>query len=177
MEFIAELKGVPSGFSQDLQECLPGLLDVVDNLRFLLELGSEIVRGVDFDPNRMREIACADFMNWSNAVEYLLGKNVEQEQAQRVVEQLSQYCKTRHKFFSDLALSEWQQFSPAFEADVYEYVTMDESVGAFCSFGGSSKNQVEAAHERAKQSVDMDQQRIPARMQQAPNPQAQLSHG
>lgn len=177
LEFITELKGVPSGFSQDLQECLPGLLDVVDNLRFLLELASEIVRGVDFDPQRMREIACADFMNWTNAVEYLAIKGVEEEQAQRVIDNLSHYCKQRNKYFSDLALSEWQQFSPAFEADVYEYVTMDESVGTFCSFGGSSKNQVESASERAKQHVNMDRQRIPARMQKATNPQAQLSHG
>lgn len=177
MEFISELKAVPSGFSQDLQECLPGLVDVVDNLRFLLELGSEIVRGVDFDPERMREIACADFMNWTNAVQYLAEKGVEEEHAQRVIEQLSQYCKARKKFFSDLALSEWQQFSPAFEADVYEHVTMDESVGAYCSFGGSSKDQVVTALVRSRQHVNMDQQRIPSRMQQAQNPQAQLSHG
>lgn len=177
MEFISELKAIPSGYSQDLQECLPGLLDVVENLRFLLELGTEIVRGVDFDAKRMREVACADFMNWTNAVEYLAMKGVEEDQAQRVVENLSQYCKTRNKFFSDLALSEWQQFSPAFEADVYDYVTMDESVGAFCSFGGSSKDQVESALERAKQHLNIDQQRIPSRMQSVANLQAQSLRG
>jgi argininosuccinate lyase len=173
MEFIAELKAVPSGYSQDLQECLPGLLDMVENLRFLLELATEIVRGVDFDPKRMREVACADFMNWTNAVEYLVNKGVDEERAQKALENLSHYCKTRNKFFSDLALSEWQQFSPAFDADVYEYVTMDESVGAFCSFGGSSKEQVEAALERARQHLNIDQQRVPARMQAVANPQAQ----
>jgi argininosuccinate lyase len=177
MEFIAELKGVPSGYVQDLQECLPGLLDVVENLRFLLELATEIVRGVDFDATRMREVACADFMNWSNAVEYLVTHGVEDDQAQKIVENVSHYCKTRKKYFSDLALSEWQQYSPAFEADVYQYVTMDESVGAFCSFGGSSQNQVEAALERAKQHLNIDQQRVPARMQPVSNPQAQPLHG
>lgn len=161
MEFIAELKAVPSGYSQDLQECLPGLLDVVENLRFLLELATEIVRGVDIDKNRMREVACADFMNWTNAVEYLLNHGVDEERAQKVVENLSNYCKTRNKYFSDLALSEWQQFSPVFENDVYDYVTMEESVGAFCSFGGSSKDQVESALARAKEHLSDDEKRIP----------------
>jgi argininosuccinate lyase len=80
------------------------------------------------------------------------------------MEHLSHYCKTRHKYLSDLALSEWQQYSPVFEADVYEYVTMEESVGAFCSFGGSSKDQVELALARAKEHLSKDMNKLPQRI-------------
>lgn len=161
MEFISQLKALPSGYSQDLQECLPGLFDMVENLKLTLDLGAALLRGIDIDEKRMREVACADFMNWTNAVEYLISHGVEEDHAQRVVENLSNYCKTRNKYLSDLALSEWQQFSPAFEADVYDYVTMEESVGAFCSFGGSSKDQVELALARAKDALSMDEKRLP----------------
>jgi argininosuccinate lyase len=174
MEFIMELKAVPSGFSQDLQECLPGLLDVVDSLRFLLELATEIVRGIDIDSQRMREVACADFPNWTNTIEYLVTRGVEDDRAQKIVENLSHYCKTRKKFLSDLALSEWQQFSPAFEADVYEYVTTEESVGDYCSLGSSSQDQVELALARAKEHLSADEKRVPARMQPAANSQQHL---
>lgn len=177
VEFISELKAVPSGYSQDLQECLPGLLDVVENLRFLIELATEIVRGIDIDPKRMREVACADFMNWTNAIDYLITHGVEPERADKIIEHLSHYCKTRKKYLSDLALSEWQQFSPAFEADVYEYVTSEESVGEFCSFGGSSKDQVESALARAREHLSADEKRVPKRMQAVQNPQAQPMPG
>lgn len=116
---------------------------------------------IDF--NRMREVACADFMNWTNDVEYLIARDIDSDHAQRVVENLSSYCKTRNKFFADMSLKEWQQFSPAFEADVYDYVTTEESVGPSCSFGGSSKDQVELALTRAKESLNMDESRMPAR--------------
>ena len=164
MEFISELKGVPTGFSQDLQECLPGLLDVVENLKFVLELASAMVTGIDIDEKRMKEIACADMLNSANAMDYLISKGVELERAQKVMEHLAHYCKTRHKYLSDLALSEWQQYSPVFEADVYDYVTMEESVGAFCSFGGSSKDQVELALARAKEHLSNDVNTLPKRI-------------
>jgi hypothetical protein len=40
---------------------------------------------------------------------------------------------------------------------------MEESVGAFCSFGGSSKDQVELAVNRAKDSLTRDEKLLPAR--------------
>jgi argininosuccinate lyase len=167
MEFVAQLKALPSGFSQDLQECLPGLFDICYNLKFILDLASALLGGIDVDAKRMREIACADLMNWSNAVDYLVNHGVEREKAQKVVENLSNYCQTRSKFLSDLSLSEWQQFSPAFESDVYEFVTMEESVRSFCSFGGSSTEQVQMALERCKSALQADGKRVPSRPQGA----------
>jgi hypothetical protein len=38
---------------------------------------------------------------------------------------------------------------------------MEESVGAFCSFGGSSKEQVELAINRSKESLQSDRKRLP----------------
>ncbi len=163
MEFICQLKALPSGYSQDLQECLPGLFEVVENLKFLLELAAVLLSGLDIDAKRMREVACADLLNGSNALDYLVARGIDDEKAAKVVESLISYCRTRNKYLSDLALSEWQQFSPAFEADVYEYVTMEESVGAFCSFGGSSKEQVELALQRAREALTKDTKRIPGK--------------
>jgi argininosuccinate lyase len=161
MEFIADFKALPSGFSQDLQECLPGLFEIVHNLKFILDLSRALLGALEIDAKRMKEVACADLMNWSNAIGYLTTRGVELDRAQKIVEYLAEYCKKRNKFLSDLALSEWQQFSPMFEADVYDYVTMEESVGAFCSFGGSSKDQVELAINRSKECLQTDLARVP----------------
>lgn len=163
IEFICDLKGLPSGYSQDLQECLPGMFEIANTLKFILDLASALLAGIDVDAKRMREIACADLMNWSNAVDYLVNHGVEEEKAQKVVENLSEYCKTRNKFLSDLSLSEWQQFSPAFESDVYDYVTMEESVSSFCSFGSSSKDQVQLALDRCKSGLQADSKLMPAK--------------
>lgn len=160
MEFIVQLKAITTGFSQDLQECVLGLADIVDTLNILLDLAAGILPGIELDTERMREVACADLVNVSNALDYLVSHGVSREIANRVVEQLGVYCRTRNKYLSDLGLNEWQQFSPAFEEDIYEHVNMEESVGAFCSFGGSSKAQVELAMSRARDCCESDLKRL-----------------
>lgn len=156
MEFLSQLKAVPSGFSHDLIECLPSLFESQANLESLLELAAGILPGIGVDGARMKEIACSDLVNMSSAIDYLLAKNIDRKTAHRAVEALGKYCRARNKYLSDLALSEWTQFSPAFDADIYDHVTMEASVGAFCSFGGSSLDQVESAIERARTQLERD---------------------
>jgi argininosuccinate lyase len=155
-EFMYELKALPIGYSQDLQECLPGLFDVVDTLKLLLEIASALLPGIRINEERMREMACADMLNGLSAMQYLIDRGITEDRAAKVVEQLSSYCRQRQKYLSDLALSEWQQFSPAFESDVYEYVTMEQSVEAYCSYGATSRDQVEQSLVRAREALALD---------------------
>ncbi len=160
MEFITELKAVPTGFSQDLQESIPGIADVAETLRLLLELAAGILPGIEPDQLRMKEVACADLVNVGNALDYLLERGVEKNIAVRSLEHLSTYCRTRNKYLSDLSLNEWQRYSPAFEMDIYEHISMEDSIGAYCSFGGSSTEQVELALTRAREALQKDEQRL-----------------
>jgi len=75
------------------------------------------------------------------------------------------YCQERHKYLSDLALNEWQQFSPAFDNEIYSYVTLEESVGGRTSFGGTSQEQVSQALTRAGEILNQDQLRLPQHAQ------------
>jgi argininosuccinate lyase len=163
LEFVAQLKALPIGYSQDLQECLKGLFDVTATLNSLIELSCDLLPGIEIDANRMRERACADLTNVGNAFSYLISKGISEEQASKTVESIGNYCQTRNKYLSDLELNEWQQFSPAFETDVYEHVTVEESVGAICSFGGSSIDQVELALNRANEILANDAEELSKR--------------
>lgn len=168
MEFITELKAVPTGFSQDLQESIPGLADVAETLRLLIELSVGILPGIEPDEIRMKEVACADLVNVGNALDYLLEHGVEKDIAIRAVEHLTTYCRNRNKYLSDLSLSEWQTFSPAFEVDIYDHVSMEESIGAYCSFGGSSTDQVELAMQSAREALQRDELRLTEQKNKAP---------
>jgi argininosuccinate lyase len=160
MEHLTQLKAIPLGYSQDLQESLPGLFQSAEIMRELLNLASVMIPNVEIDAERMREMACADMLNATNAKNYLVSRDIPEDKASKVMEALTNYCKARGKYFSDLSLSEWQQFSPAFENDIYQYVTMENSVASFCSFGGSSREQVEFALSRAAEVLTRDQERV-----------------
>jgi argininosuccinate lyase len=160
MTFLSQLKGLPMGYCQDLQESLPGLFDSVDVLKLLLELTVLTLPALEFDAGKMKEMASADLTNAANAVDFLVTRGIPQEKAAKIVDSMVSYCKQRHKYLADLALSEWQQFSPAFDAEIYEHVTIEESVGAQMSYGGTAQVQVSQALERARQTLEADRQRL-----------------
>jgi argininosuccinate lyase len=162
IEFIATLKSIPSGYCHDLQECMPGLLELVDNLRFLLELTRAVLPAIEFNAERMKDMASADLTNASAAMEFLIDGGMPADKAGKTVEQLVKYCKQRNKGLADLALSEWQQFSPAFDQEIYKHVTVEQSVGQLTSFGGTGHEQVIAALAQARQSVHEDRSLLPA---------------
>ena len=164
--FLGQLSKLPMGYCQDLQESLPGLFDAVDALRTLLELATVLLPALEFDAEKMKEMASADLTNAANAVDYLVVRGIAQDKAAKIVESLVKYCKDRHKYLGDLALSEWQQFSPAFDEEIYQHVTIEESVGSQTSYGGTAPVQVQQALERARQALASDRNRLPNRAAQ-----------
>lgn len=160
VSFLTQLKALPMGFCDDLQECLPGLVDIVSCLHSLLSLAASVLPAVVVNAKRMQEAANADLTNAGNALDYLLSRGLSAEKASEVVEALVHYCKDRHKYLSDLALSEWQHFSPAFDQEIYSFVTLEESLSGRSSFGGTSQEQVSQALNRARTNFEQDQKRL-----------------
>lgn len=160
IEFVVQLKAITTGYSLDLQECVLGLADNFDTLNLLLDLLTGLLPGMELDNNRMREVACADLVNVSNTLNYLVAKGVSRDVGSRIVEQLASYCKARNKYLSDLGPNEWKQFSPAFEMDIYDHVAVEASVGEFCSLGGSSRDQVELGLNKSRELIEADNRKL-----------------
>jgi argininosuccinate lyase len=161
-EFLAELKAIPLGYCQDLQECMPGLIDIVDNLNDILEIARIIIPAVQVDAKRMRAAASQDSTNFDNAVDFLVNKGIPHENAKIIVESLTQYCLQRNKTLADLGLNEWRQFSAAFDDDVYKHVTIEDSRSSTASIDPVTNVQVAEALERADNLLKLDRSRLPA---------------
>jgi argininosuccinate lyase len=155
-QFLNELKGLSVSYSQDLQECLPGLLDVVENLKFILELSCVLLPAFKFDTNRMKILASSDLTNASHAVDFLAERDIAPDKASKIIDAILAYCRDRSKALPDLTLNEWIQFSPAFNEDIYNYVTVEESVDSRTSYGGTGGEQVEQSVKRAAELVNSD---------------------
>ena len=161
-EFLTELKGLPVSYTGDLKECMPGLLDVVENLRFSLKIATTLLPAFKFDLERMHAQARADLTNSVKAMDYLLERNIPHDKVKEILAAVGDYCKKRHRQLSDLSPSEWQQFSPAFENDIYDYLTVADSIESLTSFGGTASMQVMQATERASSRLLADRDSLPA---------------
>jgi argininosuccinate lyase len=155
-QFLNELKGLSVSYSQDLQECLPGLLDVVENLQFILELIYVLLPAFKFDTIRMQTLASSDLTNAGHAVDFLIERDMAPDKASKVIDAILTYCRERTKSLPDLTLNEWIQFSPAFNEDIYNYVKVEESVDSRTSYGGTGGEQVEQSLKRTVQLHETD---------------------
>jgi len=160
-EFLSQLKGLPVSYTGDIKENLPGAVDMVENLRFVMELTATVLPAFKFDVKRMLLQANIDLTNAGFAFDYLVDHGVSQEKAREVMESVVDYCHKRARQLTDLTPSEWQQFSPAFDHDLYTSLTVEESVQTCTSFGGTATDAVTASLERAQGRFKADLGRLP----------------
>jgi len=160
-EFLSQLKGLPVSYTGDIKESLPGAVDMVENLRFVMELTATLLPEFKFDVQRMLEQANVDLTNAGFAFDYLVDHGLSQEKARETMEAVVDYCRKRSRQLTDLTPSEWQQFSPAFDRDLYVNLTVEESVQTCTSFGGTATDAVTASLARAKDRYAADQGRLP----------------
>lgn len=104
----------------------------------------------------MQLLASSDLTNAGHAVDFLVERDLPPNKASKVVEELLVYCRERTKSLPDLTLNEWIQFSPAFNEDIYNYVTVEESVDSRTSYGGTGGFQVEQSLRRAVDQLESD---------------------
>ena len=72
----------------------------------------------------MEKGASGGFTNATDCADYLVKKGVAFRDAHKVVGELVAYCLNEKKALLDLSLEELRKFHPAFEADVFEDLSM-----------------------------------------------------
>ncbi len=126
---MTTFRGLPTGATAELFECLDTVNEMRSKLHSVLLNIAAIFPALIFDTKRISESSEMDMINRGNAVDYLIEKGFTPDKAVSLVEPLVEYCRKRQRSMSDLAPAEWQEFSPAFDHDIYKYVIPDKSTG------------------------------------------------
>ena len=142
---LTVLKGLPLSYNRDLQEDKEGLFDAVDTAQATVAVMTELVRGLRFHPDRMRAAAAGRYLNATDATDYLAVKGLPFREAHAVVGRLVGYCLRRGCPIEALPVDELKRFSPLFERDVYEHLTLEACVARRASPGGTAPAAVRRA--------------------------------
>ena len=137
------LKGLPLAYNRDLQEDKEPLFDTVDTLKGILTVLELMLRKLRFDTSRMRDAASSGFLLATDVADYLVEKKMPFRQAHAVGGAVVQWCVREGRELHELTLSEWQQFSLLFEADLLPRMTLKGAVERRASHGGTSPKNVE----------------------------------
>jgi argininosuccinate lyase len=149
MALLTVMKGLPLAYNKDMQEDKEPLFDTVDTVKGCLKVFAEMIGGMNLHAERMRAAAAGGFSTATDVADYLVRKGLPFRDAHEAVGRAVQYCIDRGKELTDITIDEWRGFSSRIEEDIFSAITLDASVAARSSTGGTSPERVREEIERA----------------------------
>ncbi len=125
--WLTTMKGLPIGYSKDLQEDKEALFEAEDTLMASLDATASVLRGISLNADDAHR-AAAGLLLATDVADYLVGRGVPFRDAHEIVGALVRRLVRERRSFEDLTDDEWRQHSPLFGPDVREAVTPAASV-------------------------------------------------
>jgi argininosuccinate lyase len=125
--WLATMKGLPIGYSKDLQEDKEGLFEAEDTVRASLEASGAVIAGLSLNA-AAAEAAAAGLLLATDVADYLVAKGMPFRDAHEVVGALVRRLVSDRRSFEDLTLDEWRRHSPLFDRDVRDAITAAASI-------------------------------------------------
>jgi len=144
------MKGQPLAYNRDNQEDKPPLFDTVDTVSLCLQVYAEMIPAIKVRHDNCRAAAAKGFSTATDLADYLVMKGLPFRDAHHVVGSAVAHATQQGCDLADLPLGELQAFSALIGEDVYAHITLDASVAARRSYGGTAPEQVRAAIARAR---------------------------
>jgi argininosuccinate lyase len=126
--FLATMKGLPIGYSKDLQEDKEAMFDAEDTLRGSLAAVAAVASGLSFDP-QVSGRAASGLLLATDVADYLVARGVPFRDAHEIVGALVRRLVAAGRSFEHLTPAEWKAHSPLFDADIVEWVAPAASIG------------------------------------------------
>lgn len=151
---LTVLKGLPLAYNKDLQEDKEGMFDTSHTVLTSLEIMAGMVETMKLNQDVMEKSTENDFSNATELADYLANKGMPFRQAHEVVGRLVLECTKQGIYLQDIPLEKYQAITPLIEADIYQTLASKTAIKRRHSYGGTGFDQVKAAIERSKRTLE-----------------------
>lgn len=152
---LTMMKGIPLAYNKDMQEDKEALFDSIRTVDIALSAMIPMVKTMQVNREQMRAAASKGFINATDCADYLTKKGVPFREAYEVIGSLVQTCIEKNQTLEDVSLESYQTLHPAFEADIYEAIDLDECVIKRSIEGGPAPEAVKKQISRLKNQIDL----------------------
>ena len=152
ISLLTLMKSLPLAYNKDMQEDKEPLFDTIDTVKGSLKVFADMIAGMKVKGDSMRIAAARGFSTATDVADYCVRKGLPFRQAHEVVGKTVRYCIEMGKDIPELSLSEFREFSPLIDADIYDFVTLEASVNSRKATGGTAREAVERELARLKSS-------------------------
>ncbi|MBQ3791486.1 MAG: argininosuccinate lyase, partial [Clostridia bacterium] len=119
------------------------VFDAQSTLEACLPVFTGMIREMKPLPDVMKKAAQNGFINATDLADYLVRKGLPFRSAYRVSGEIVSYCIGSGNVLETLSLDQYRLFSPLFEADVFDAISLENCVERRNSLGGTSVSSVE----------------------------------
>ena len=147
-------KGLPSGYSKDLQEDKEPVFDADQTINLLLDIVNEMINSIKINKFNMYDLANKGYITATDLADWMV-KNIRLtfREAHQKTGAIVLMAEKKKKYLNELSLKELQQVEPKINSDVFNYLSLESSVSQKHSYGGTNINEVKKAIKRAKRKV------------------------
>ena len=142
---LTVMKGIPLAYNKDMQEDKEQIFDSVDTVKMCLPVFSKMLATMKVKKENMRSGAARGFTNATDVADYLVKRGLPFRDAHAVSGRMVAYCIDNDTVIENLSLDELHSFSPLFEEDIYEAISLETSVNQRKLIGGPAADTVRRA--------------------------------
>ena len=142
MALLTTLKGLPLAYNKDMQEDKEAIFDSIDTVKKCLSVFAPMIATMKALPDNMYRAAQKGFINATDLADYLVKKGLPFRTAYKLVGQSVALAIEQGKVLDELPLDTLRQFSPLFDEDVYQEISLETCVKKRNSAGGAGPESV-----------------------------------
>jgi argininosuccinate lyase len=148
------LKGLPLAYAKDLQDDKPPLFDAHDLLGLSLAAMAGMIADLEFVPERMRAAAAAGHATATDLADWLAGEaQVPFREAHHIAGRAVAIAEAGGKALDELSLDQLRAIDPRIDERVLGHLSVEASVAARRSAGGTAPERVGQAIAAARAAI------------------------
>lgn len=155
---MVTMKGLPLAYSKDMQDDKPSVFEAAGLLELSLAAMAGMIADSTFDTARMRAAAEAGFATATDLADWLVREaGVPFREAHHVTGAAVKLAEERGVALDRLPLADLKEIDPRIDERVFAVLSVDASVAARTSYGGTAPERVRKAVAKARADLGMDE--------------------
>ncbi len=147
-------KGIPSGYSKDLQEDKEPTFDAYYSIEIILNVADEMIKSIKINKQRMYQESNKGFTTATDLADWMVRKiGLTFRDAHHKTGKIVLLAEKEKKMLHQLSLDNLKEIEPKIHKDVYEILLPEKSISHKKSYGGTSSEKVIEAIKRAKKRI------------------------
>ena len=150
---LTTVKGLPLAYNKDMQEDKEAVFDAFDTTLTSLQITQTVLSNISLNKDRAAAAATSGYMNATELADYLVRKGMPFRDAHEAVGKIVVSAIENSVELDQLALEDFQRHASLISEDVFSALSLDATLKAKASQGGTSPALVRDALKFARESL------------------------